>query len=597
MIRTPLRPLARILEARANGENPDAIEHQNRRIRHEQMRDSDRNRAEGRLLVLGVFFFCAFAVVGARMGLLAVSDPVEPRAHAPGSIIANTRADIVDRNGNILATNLDTHALYAQPPQMVDREGAARKLAKIFPDLNEERLVKDFTGKRKFIWVKKKISPEQMQAVHDIGDPGLLFAPRDMRLYPNGKLAAHIMGGASFGREGVRAAEVIGVAGAEKYFDDYLRDPANAGKPLELSLDLSVQAASERVLDGGMKLMNAKGATSILMDVHTGEVISAVSLPSFDPNNRPRPAIEGDASDSPLFNRSVQGVYELGSTFKIFAAAQAMELGLVNANTMIDTAGPMKVGGHSIGEFHNKNYGTLSVGEIIQKSSNRGTGRLALMIGKERQQEFLRGLGLFDKSPFEIIEASGSTPLLPSRYTDLSAVTISYGHGISTTAMHLAAGYAAIGNGGRAVKPTLLKQNNPVIGERVMRTDVAAAAREMLRSVVAGDGGTASFGEVPGYFVGGKTGTADKPKPTGGYYKDKTITTFASMFPAHDPRYVLIVTLDEPVETSSGKPRRTAGWTAVPIAAEMIRRVAPLLGMRPAIEPAELAGITLTSSN
>ena len=598
MIRTPLRPLARILSAREKGENPDAIEHQNRRIRHEQMRDRDRSRAEGRLLVLGVCFLCAFSVVGARMGLLSVSDPVEPRAHAPGSIIANTRADIVDRNGNILATNLDTHALYAQPNHMVDPEGSAQKLVEIFPDLKLERLTKDFTGKRKFLWVKKKISPEQMQAVHDIGDPGLLFAPRDMRLYPNGKLAAHIMGGASFGREGVRAAEVIGVAGAEKQFDSYLRDPANAGKPLELSLDLSVQAASERVLDGGMKLMNAKGATSILMDVHTGEVISVVSLPSFDPNDRPRVAIEGDASDSPLFNRSVQGVYELGSTFKIFAAAQAMELGLVSADTMIDTAGPMRVGGHSIGEFHNKNYGTISVSQIIEKSSNRGTGRLALLIGKERQQEFLRSLGLFDKSPFEIIEASGSTPLVPSRYTDLSAVTISYGHGISTTAMHLAAGYAAIANGGRVVKPTLLKQQGPAMGERVMREEVAAAARSMLRDVVSGDDGTATFGDVEGYFVAGKTGTADKPMPRGGgYYKDKTITTFASMFPAHDPRYVLIVTLDEPVETSSGQPRRTAGWTAVPIAAEMIRRVAPLLGMRPAIEPAQVAGITLTSSN
>jgi cell division protein FtsI (penicillin-binding protein 3) len=598
MIRTPLRPLARILSAREKGENPDAIENQNRRIRHEQMRDMDRNRAEGRLLVLGVCFLCAFSVVGARMGLLSVSDPVEPRAHAPGSVIANTRADIVDRNGNILATNLDTHALYAQPHHMVDPEGSAQKLVEIFPDLKLERLTKDFTGKRKFLWVKKKISPEQMQAVHDIGDPGLLFAPRDMRLYPNGKLAAHIMGGASFGREGVRAAEVIGVAGAEKYFDSYLRDPANAGKPLELSLDLTVQAASERVLDGGMKLMNAKGATSILMDVHSGEVISVVSLPSFDPNDRPRVAIEGDASDSPLFNRSVQGVYELGSTFKIFAAAQAMELGLVTADTMINTAGPMRVGGHNIGEFHNKNYGTISVSQIIEKSSNRGTGRLALMIGKERQQEFLRSLGLFDKSPFEIIEASGSTPLLPSRYTDLSAVTISYGHGISTTTMHLAAGYAAIANGGRIVKPTLLKQKGPVMGERVMREEVAAAARAMLRDVVSGDDGTATFGDVDGYFVAGKTGTADKPMPRGGgYYKDKTITTFASMFPAQDPRYVLIVTLDEPVETSSGQPRRTAGWTAVPIAAEMIRRVAPLLGMRPTIEPAQVAGITLTSSN
>ncbi len=595
MIRTPLRPLARILDARQKGENPDAIERENKRIRHEQMRDRARQRAEGRLLVLGAFFFCAFAVVGARMGLLATTEPTEPRAHAPGAIISASRADIVDRNGNILATNFDTHALYAQPRHMVDPVAAADGLVKIFPDLDKDKLVADFTGKRKFLWIKKKISPEQKQAVHDIGDPGLLFAPRDMRLYPNGTLAAHVLGGASYGKEGVHAAEVIGVAGVEKFFDDYLRDPANGNTPLQLSLDLTVQAASERVLWGGMKLMNAKGATSVLMDVHTGEVISVVSLPTFDPNDRPRPATEGDASDSPLFNRSVQGVYELGSVFKIFAAAQAIELGLVNANTIIDTKGPMKVGGFNIGEFRGKNYGKLSVEDIIVKSSNRGTGRMALQIGVKRQQEFLKRLGFFEATPFEIVEAAGGKPLLPKRWTDLSSVTISYGHGISTSPMHLAAGYAAIANGGYKVAPTLLKQEGPKHGPRVMSDRAAHDARRMLRKVVSD--GTASFARVPGYHLGGKTGTADKPKRRGGYYKDKTLATFASIFPAHDPKYVLIVTLDEPSENSGEKPRRTAGWTAVPVAAEMVRRVAPLLGVRPTIEPVKEPVITLTSSN
>jgi cell division protein FtsI (penicillin-binding protein 3) len=510
-------------------------------------------------------------------------------------MISASRADIVDRNGSILATNFDTHALYAQPKHMVDPVMAAKGLVRVFPDLDEERLIKDFTGERKFLWIKRKISPEQKQAVHDIGDPGLLFAPRDMRLYPNGTLAAHVMGGASFGKEGVHGAEVIGVAGVEKYFDDYLRDPANGNTPLQLSLDLSVQAAAERVLWGGMKLMNAKGATSVLMDVKTGEVISVVSLPSFDPNDRPRPATEGDASDSPLFNRSVQGVYELGSVFKIFAAAQAIELGLVNAETVIETAGPMRVGGFNIGEFQNKNYGKLSVTDIIVHSSNRGTGRLALQIGVERQQKFLKDLGFFEATDYEIVEAAGGKPLLPQRWTDLSTVTISYGHGLSTSPMHLAAGYAAIANGGFRVKPTILKQNGPQLGPRVMSERAASDARMMLRKVVAD--GTASFAEVPGYFVGGKTGTADKPNPRGGYYKDKTLATFASMFPAHDPKYVLIVTLDEPVETSGDKPRRTAGWTAVPIAAEMIRRVAPLLGVRPTVEPVNPTMVTLTGSN
>ena len=595
MIRTPLRPLARILEARQKGENPDAIERENKRIRHEQMRDHARQRAEGRLLVLGVFFFCAFAIVGARMALLATSEPVEPRAQAPGAVISASRADIVDRRGNLLATNMETYALYAQPKFMIDPVAAATKLTEVFPDLDKARLIKDFTGKRKFLWIKRKISPEQKQAVHDIGDPGLLFAPRDMRLYPNGTLAAHVLGGASYGKEGVHAAEVIGVAGAEKYFDDYLRNPDNAGKPLELSLDLTVQAAAEQVLYGGMKLMNAKGATSILMDVRTGEVISVVSLPSFDPNDRPRPAIEGDASDSPLFNRSVQGVYELGSVLKIFAAAQAIDLGLANADTVIDTKGPMKVGGFKIGEFRNKNYGELSVTDIIVKSSNRGTGRLALSIGAKRQKEFLQSLGFFEATSFEIVEAASGRPLLPKRWTDLSTVTISYGHGLSTSPLHLAAGYAAIANGGFKVSPTLLKQGAPQVGPRVMSARAAADARMMLRKVVTK--GTASFAEVKGYQIGGKTGTADKPKRHGGYYKDKVIATFASIFPTSDPKYVLIVSLDEPVETSGDKPRRTAGWTAVPVAAEMVRRVAPLLGMRPTVEPANQPVVTLTSSN
>lgn len=595
MIRTPLRPLARILDARRKGENPDAIERENLRIRQEQMRDTARSRAEGRLLVMAIMFFCAFTVVGLRMGNLAASEPAEPRAQVSGASIIASRADIVDRKGRILATNMETVSLYAHPQQMIDPLRSATELVKIFPELDEDRLRKDFTGKRKFVWVRKKLSPEQKQLVHDIGEPGLLFGPREMRLYPNGALASHVLGGASFGREGVHSAEVIGTAGIEKFFDAELRDPTREGAPLELSLDLTVQAVAERVLLGGMKLLNAKGAASVLMDVQTGEVISIASLPDFDPNDRPRPLTEGEAADSPLFNRAVQGVYELGSTFKVFAAAQALELGLVNPDTVIDTSGPMKVAGFRIGEFNNKNYGPLSVSDIIVKSSNRGTGRLALSIGPERQQEFLKRLGFFEPIPLEIVEAEGGKPLLPKKWTELSSVTISYGHGLSSSPLHLAAGYAAFANGGHKVEPTLLKQSGPQLGPRLMSERTAAQSLDMLRKVVTD--GTASFGEVAGYSVGGKTGTADKPKPRGGgYYDDKVINTFASVFPTNDPKYVLIVTLDEPVETSGSEPRRTAGWTAVPVAAEMIRRIAPLLGLRPEVETRHLDGMINTSN-
>lgn len=593
MIRTPLRPLARILPARDKGENPDNIERENIHRRHQDMQQKARVRAEGRLLVMAVAFFCAFAVVGGRMALMATTVPTEPLASASGAAIAAQRADIVDRKGRILATNFETHSLYAQPPQMIDPESAAKGLVSIFPDLDEKDLLEDFTGKRKFLWIKRKISPEQKQAVHDLGDPGLLFGPREMRLYPNGKLAAHVMGGASFGKEGVSSAEVIGVAGVEKQFDSYLRDPANGAKPLQLSLDLTVQAAAEQVLYGGMKLMSAKGATSILMDVYTGEVISVVSLPNFDPNARPRPPTEGDPSDSALFNRSVQGVYELGSTFKIFTAAQAVDLGLVNPDTMIDIRGPLRWGKFRIKDF--KNYGnTMTVSKIIVKSSNIGTARLAQQIGIKRQKQFLAALGMFDPTPFEISEARTGKPLLPKQWSELSTMTISYGHGLSVSPMHLAAGYATIANGGYYVSPTILKQDGPQLGPRVLSEGASAAARKMLRKVVTE--GTASFGEVPGYAVGGKTGSADKPKPRGGYYEDKLISTFASLFPAHDPKYVLIVTLDEPSIYTLGETRRTAGWTAVPVAAEMIGRIAPLLGLRPEIEPLALNGIMLTSN-
>ncbi|PZX53736.1 cell division protein FtsI (penicillin-binding protein 3) [Cereibacter changlensis] len=579
MIRTPLRPLARILEARAKGENPDSAN------RHEEQRDKARGRAEGRLMVLGLAFFVAFTVIGGRMGLMASSQPTEPRTAATGAEILNQRADITDRNGRILATNLLTHSLYAHPKDMIDPARVAKELAAIFPELDAKALERRFSDGRSFLWLRRKLSPEQMQQVHDIGDPGLLFGPREMRLYPNGRLAAHVLGGASFGAEGVHSAEVIGTAGIEKAMDARLRDPAQGREPLALSIDMTIQATTTEVLEAGMKMMNAKGAAAVLMDVHTGEILSLVSLPDFDPNDRPQPLVgkKDDPADSPLFNRAVQGVYELGSTFKIFAVAQAMELGLLSPETMVDANAPMRWGKFNINEFEGHNYGPfLSATDVIVKSSNVGVAHIALQIGGLRQQAFLKSLGFFDATPVELIEAPGAKPLIPARWADITTITTSYGHGMSASPLHLAAAYSAIANGGIAVKPTLLRQDGPRPAERVMRKEVALSAVSMLRQVVTR--GTASYGDVPGYEVAGKTGTADKPKPSGGYWNDKVINTFASTFPASDPKYVLILTLDEPVETTGPKPRRTAGWTSVPVAAEVIRRVAPLLGLRPEVE-------------
>ncbi len=597
MIRTPLRPLARILRARSQGENPDEIERENLRLRHEALRDKVRGRAQLRLLVLSLGFFSGFTLIGAQMATLAATEPMEPRSASSSAEIVASRADIVDRNGRVLATNMLTHALYIQTKDLIDPAHVAAELVRIFPDLDETTLLRRMTDGRKFMWVKKVMSPEQMQAVYEIGDPGLLFGPREMRLYPNGTLAAHVLGGATFGAEGVESAEIVGTAGLEKAMDARLRDPNMAGTPLVLAMDLTVQATIEEVLGTGMKMMNAKGAAAVLMDVQTGEIIAMASLPDFDPNNRPNPVLPKGAEpgDSPLFNRAVQGVYELGSAFKIFAASQAMELGLVGPDTLVDANAPMTWGKFKIKEFENHNYGPLlSVSDVIAKSSNVGTAHIALMIGGQRQQQFLRALGIFDPTPVELVEAPYAKPIVPKRWPDITTITVSYGHGIAASPLALASAYATIANGGIKVTPTLLKRNEPMEGPRVLSAPVAAEAVKMLRRVVTE--GTASLGDVKGYQVAGKTGTAEKPNPSGGYYHDRVVNTFASVFPADNPRYVLTVTLDEPVETTGPKPRRTAGWTAVPVAAEVIRRTAPLLGLKPQVEAMPLDGLTAVSN-
>ena len=597
--RVPLRPLTRILKARAEGADPDLIERENLRLRHEAARDTLRQRSEGRLLLLALCFLLAFGAVGTQMAALATGEADEPvrAASTAGAevTILNTRADITDRAGRVLATNFATNALYAHPHEIVDARAAADGLAQIFPDLDADTLYARLDSEARFLWLRRYLSPEQEQMVHDLGEPGLHFGPREMRLYPNGRVAAHVLGGAGFGQEATNAAEVIGVAGIEAAFDTALRDPDRRA-PLQLSVDLTVQDAVEQVLEGGMRLMNARAAGAVIMDAHTGEVYAMASLPDFDPNARPRPPVDGDPALSPLFNRTVQGVYELGSVFKTFTIAQAFELGLYNPDDVIDTSGPLQMSGFSIRDF--RDYGPRqSVAEVFVRSSNIGTARIAQAIGGERQRDFLDRLGLLAPTQVEVMEAPLGRPLLPERWGELSTMTISYGHGISTSPLHLAAAYATIVNGGTRVQPTLLRQDSVAPGERVISEATSARMRALMRDVVASDIGTASFGEVPGYAVGGKTGTADLPRTAGGgYYEDRNLTTFAAAFPMDAPRFVVIVSLQEPAETSGQEPRRTAGWTAVPVAAEVIRRAAPLLGVRPSIAPGVTDRLSSTSN-
>ena len=594
MTRRPLRPISQIISARKNGQNPDNIERDNIRQRHLVMEKVTRIRSESRLLVLIGFFFVSFLAIGLKMGMLSIITPAEPISSTQILQTLTKRADILDRNGSILATNLITNALYAKPNLMIDKQKAAKELVKIFPDLKLLNLINQFESAKKFIWIKPKISPEQMQAVHELGEPGLKFGPREMRLYPNGRLAAHVLGGVRYGRQSVHSAELVGSAGVELQFDKFLQDKLGSGDPLILSLDLGVQSAIGHVLQGGMQLMNAKGAAAILMDIHSGEIISMVSLPDFDPNDRVQKVSKKNGSQSSLFNKAVQGRYELGSVFKVFTAAMALEDNIVNQNTLVDTSSPIIWGKHRISNYHRLPE-ELSFTDVIVKSSNTGTARLAKELGGVRQKEFLTNLGFFESTGIELVEGKQITSQYPSNWSEISTMTISYGHGISSSPLHLAAAFASVLNGGLKVNPTLLKRNGTdKIRKRVIRSDVSQTLINILYQVV--ERGTASAARVHGYSVAGKTGTAKKVKSTGGYYNKKNITTFASVFPAEAPKYVLLVTLDEPVVLTGLKSRRTAGWTAAPISSEIIYRAAPLLGVRPNLQNKMNDGLLLVGN-
>jgi len=590
MVRVPLRPLAQILTARNSGGNPDDIEKQNVNQRYITYTDLTQKRAERRLFFVGIMFLVSFALVCARMTVMASSEVSTILNEVSTTKLISQRSNILDRNGNILATNLPTIALYARPQLMIRPKLAVKKLNKIFPNLDAKKMLDDFTGKKTFLWVKDKLSPEQQQAVHEIGEPGLMYGPREMRLYPNGRFASHVLGGTRFNNQSSTNADMVGSAGIEATFDSFLSDRSQQGKALQLSLDLSVQAAVENILGGSMDVMRAKGATSIVLDVITGEIIAMVSLPDFDPNNRQLVPLGKEANSNPLFNRAVQGVYELGSTYKIFTVAKALDLGLVDPETEIEVFRKTKILGTDVRDDHYK-VPKLSVTDIIAKSSNVGTATLASKIGRNNQITMLNDLGLFHPTEIELIEAKSITPLRPKKWIDSSTVTISYGYGLSISPLHLAIAYATLVNGGYKVTPTILKQNNKDLGRRIISEGTSNHLREILRSVV--QRGTATLGNVEGYEVGGKTGTANKQKiGAKGYDNDRVVSTFASFFPVKSPRYVLVVSFDEPsYRGGKEKSERSAGWTAVPVSAEIIKRIAPLLNLRPSFDSDQVVQI------
>ena len=554
-----------------------------------------RARDDWRLMLIVIVFILCYATVGVRMAMMALSEPQEPRLGS-GVVAEPVRGEIVDRNGALIAANLPAWSLYAHPQELKDPLATAAELAGIFPDMTEAELARLLTSKNSFVWVRRPITPREKAAVRDLGRPGLFFGSRDMRIYPAGPVVAHVSGGVKAQTEGVRFAELVGSGGVERFFDERLRDPALAGDPLALSIDLGVQQAMREVLQDEVNRLGAKGAAGILLDIRTGEIIALVSLPDFDPNDRGA-GRDGRKGQSPRFNRAVQGVYELGSVFKVLTAAMALDLGLAAPESLIETGDPIYSGRHRIADMH-RMPDLMTVTDIVVRSSNVGTARLALRIGAERMRDYFRKLGMFEPTPVEISEATGAKPLLPPRWGELSTMTISFGHGMSVSPMHLAAAYATVANGGRRVIPTLLKGGSAP-GERVFSERTSAQMLRILRQVVVRGSGRRA--NVDGYEVGGKTGTADKPRENGGgYHRNRVIGTFASIFPISDPAYAMVISLDEPTDRSGPRPIREASRTAAPGTAEAVRRIAPLLGLRPLVASgveAEVQAVPVAAAN
>jgi cell division protein FtsI (penicillin-binding protein 3) len=404
-----------------------------------------------------------------------------------------------------------------------------------------------------------------VQAVNALGEPGLAIDREPDRLYPQTTLAAHVLG--------YTDTDGRGTAGIERAFEEQLSNPASRDKPITLSISSRVQQALEHELLDAMKRFSAIGAAGVIMDIHTGEVMAMTSLPQLNPN------VAGAGSMEARFNRATLGVYELGSTFKAFTVAMGLDAGVVKSvGQMYPCPGQLHVSGRTIGDTHPFNR-ACSVAEIMQESSNVGTAQIADQLGAARQKEFLKKIGFLDRLEIELKER-GRT-LSPRDWSRTDVMTVGFGHSIAITPVHLASGYAALMNGGIWRPATLLKvdRDHPAgKGRRVFSEETSYKMRSLLRLVVTK--GTGSKADAPGYRVGGKTGTADKVAG-GGYSSSKVITNFAGVFPIDEPRFVIVVMLDEPQATAESMGFRYAGWNVAPVVSKTISRIAPMLGVRP----------------
>jgi len=527
------------------------------------------NSVKSRIVLVSSAFFCLYVIIAVRLFDLCVlqaktntveyvqNDEFENILKYTATPIK--RADIIDRNGTIIATSLPTVNLYANPKKVRNKSDVAQKLASILTDTTYDDVLKKLKRKNHFIYIKRNLTPSQQYQINALGIPGLEFEKGEKRVYPHKNLFAHIIGTTNIDNKGI--------SGIEKQLDKRL---TQSDIPLNLTIDSGIQDTIREELLKAVNKFNAEGASAILMDVSNGEIIAMISLPDFDPN------INNNIPERAQFNFTTKGVYEPGSVLKIFNAALGLESGKVKVTDKFDATQPLKLRYNVIKDYRGENR-WLDLPEILIYSSNIGSARIALKVGKDEQRSFLENLGFF--KPISSIEvAEKGYPLIPSerQWSEATTATVGYGYGISVTPLHLVSAFSSVINGGTYYEPTLVKDNKASTSHRVLSYNTSKQMRKLLRGVVVEGSGKGA--NVAGYEVAGKTGTAQK-LVDGKYIDKKVMTSFLATFPISNPKYALFLMMDEPKATKETWGFVTSGWNTVPTAGKIIAAIAPQLNL------------------
>jgi cell division protein FtsI (penicillin-binding protein 3) len=538
-------------------------------------------KARARVGLAILAFAAIYAIIGGRLVMYAVgADSHSAHRSAAQDAIATARPDIVDRNGAILATDVKAASLFGEPRRIIDKDEAIELLTATLPDLDVGEVRERLSSRKGFVWLKREINAKQQQDIHRLGIPGIGFLRENKRVYPTGNEVAHLIGLVNIDNQGI--------AGMEKWLDNNgLADLHRAGfatdrlqRPVELSVDLRVEHALRDELLKAKEKFHAKAASGLVTNVNTGEIVAMVSVPDFDPNN-PK-----EAHDPDRINRLTTGVYEMGSTFKAFTLAMALDTGKYDLNSTWDARGPLHYGKFTIHDDEPKGR-FLNMKEVFTFSSNVGAARIALSQGVEAHKAFLRKMGQLDRLRTELPESA--SPLVPRHWVELNTVTIAFGHGMAVAPLQAVMGVSALANGGLLIPPTFLKRTEEearAVAKRVIKPETSEKMRFLMR--LNAEIGTARKADVKGYYIGGKTGTAEKVV-NGRYAKKKVLTLFTAVIPADKPQYQLLIMLDEPQALKETYGFITSGWNAVPTAGAVISRIGPLLGIEPRFDlpPAE----------